>query len=388
VLWAVFFYGQDRYHPLPRRLVVTLFLLGLGATAPTGWLNASLHETFGTDAGAWLLVYGLSAPLEESMKLFFASARVVGEPAVVEPVDGMIAMITVGLGFAAAENTQYIFQELDHVLRTGGDAGFLGTFFAVAPQRGVISTLGHVAWSGIIGYALGNVLLSGWSRWRLAGALGLAAVLHATFNILASPENPLGLQAEVARILALLVWGIALAIFVVLLVRALDSSPYRVYQLRGRLTRLPALAAVPADRMAAAAARLEAVRVEAGEHAATQGAPADRFAVVVEGRFSVSQTPGPGATPRSLPPLGPGDVFGHVALLTGRPTVADVVAETDGMLLTLDPEAFLALVGDDEEVRQGLLDLARAGSSGGLVGSTLRQYSSRIRAVRTPPAGR
>ena len=56
-------------------------------------------------AATWLLVLvALSALNEEVMKYVVCSSRVRGDPAFNEPVDGMIYMSTVAVGFSAGEN--------------------------------------------------------------------------------------------------------------------------------------------------------------------------------------------------------------------------------------------------------------------------------------------
>jgi CRP-like cAMP-binding protein len=54
-----------------------------------------------------------------------------------------------------------------------------------------------------------------------------------------------------------------------------------------------------------------------------------------------------------------GDWFGERAIITGEPTIADVIAETNGMAFTVDKETFLQVVGNLEEAIQRSADEMR-----------------------------
>ena len=66
-----------------------------------------------------------------------------------------------------------------------------------------------------------------------------------------------------------------------------------------------------------------------------QGEPADRFYVIADGTFRVTQQTGEGQVPNVLRELRAGDVFGEIGLLTGAARTATVTAATDGVLLAL-----------------------------------------------------
>jgi CRP-like cAMP-binding protein len=99
------------------------------------------------------------------------------------------------------------------------------------------------------------------------------------------------------------------------------------------------------------------VPVTAGETVVRQGEPADRFYIIESGTFTVTQTAAPDAAPVVLRQLGPDEVFGELGLLNRTARTATVTADTDGRLLTLGREDFLALVGASEPLRGRLLGL-------------------------------
>lgn len=55
--------------------------------------------------------------------------------------------------------------------------------------------------------------------------------------------------------------------------------------------------------------------------------------------------------------LGPGDMFGEIAVLDGRPRSADAIAVTNCRLLFLERHRFLALIGSQPAVALGLIEL-------------------------------
>ena len=71
-----------------------------------------------------------------------------------------------------------------------------------------------------------------------------------------------------------------------------------------------------------------------------QGAPGDEFFVVLEGHVSIERDG------RRLARLGPGEFFGEIALIDGRPRTASVVADGDTDLVALDLRRFELLLDE------------------------------------------
>lgn len=88
----------------------------------------------------------------------------------------------------------------------------------------------------------------------------------------------------------------------------------------------------------------------AGEIVVQRGANDDAVFVIVSGTATVR-----GANNREISRLGPGDLFGEVALLAELPRTADVVAETDLELVVVDRERFYASITNRPEVAVSLL---------------------------------
>jgi MFS family permease len=131
---------------------------------------------------------------------------------------------------------------------------------------------------------------------------------------------------------------------VALIGRAADTSTGPHDAALRRLARLPVFGGLSAARLEEALRHLAPIQVTAGDVVIRQGDPADRFYLIAEGQFEVTQTAA-GAAQVRLRVLGRDDVFGELGLLRRSPRTATVTALGDGLLFALDGDAFLSLVG-------------------------------------------
>lgn len=90
------------------------------------------------------------------------------------------------------------------------------------------------------------------------------------------------------------------------------------------------------------ATRLDTVRVEPGTVIVRQGAPADKFFIIVEGEVEVLREED--GAERALATLRGGQFFGEVAILRDIPRTATVRAVVATTLLTMERAAFKGLV--------------------------------------------
>jgi uncharacterized protein YhbP (UPF0306 family) len=100
---------------------------------------------------------------------------------------------------------------------------------------------------------------------------------------------------------------------------------------------------LPAQTVDVITAALQPMTADAGEVIVRQGAPADKFFVVVEGEVEVVRDSDGGE--EELARLGPGSFFGEVAIITGRSRTATVRATQPARLLSMDGDTFRAIVG-------------------------------------------
>jgi MFS family permease len=160
--------------------------------------------------------------------------------------------------------------------------------------------------------------------------------------------------------------GIATIVFTIvglsMIGTAADRAPTPYEATIARVITLPLFTGIPASRVEAALRRVVEVPVTAGEPVVRQGDPADRFYIIESGSFTVTQA-GPSGEPVVLRQLGPDAVFGELGLLNQTPRTATVTATTNGLLLALERDDFLALVGAGGPLRGRLLGLY-SGASG------------------------
>jgi len=110
------------------------------------------------------------------------------------------------------------------------------------------------------------------------------------------------------------------------------------------LRRVHLLRHAPADDLVALWRRLREQRAVAGQVICRRGEPGDRFYIVQIGAVEVRLGTGPDGM--TLYRLGPGECFGEMALLSGEPRSADVVALEDSVLWTLEQSDFEAVMNE------------------------------------------
>jgi RsiW-degrading membrane proteinase PrsW (M82 family) len=203
--WAVFHYYKDRHEPEPMFNLLLVYVLGVAAGylcpqayAALGWfgLRHDAYELAATNPPG-LLLYALTGIglLEECVK--FLPFWLVGMRlhAFDEPVDGIVYASFVALGFATAENVEYL--------------AVMDGWAAVA--RAVATPIVHCLFSSIWGYAC--------SRARMKGApvlpaalvgLAIAAAAHGLYDFAAIWGSDWVSALPPAIVLLIWVWRTAL----------------------------------------------------------------------------------------------------------------------------------------------------------------------------------
>lgn len=174
LVWLYFLLKEDASHPEPKKLIALAFVAGMAAVVPTLFLEqyakASLADTPSVLA-AWALI-------EEVLKYATATAFILWRNDVDEAPDYVIYMLTVALGFAAAENVLYLAQPLSQ--------GQVAASFFTGNVRFLGSTLLHVIASSALGFTLAFSSRSRPAVRMAAAAVGLilSVALHTAFNAL------------------------------------------------------------------------------------------------------------------------------------------------------------------------------------------------------------
>ncbi len=170
--WLWFWLREDSEHPEPRRLIFYAFIAGMATVAIVIPIELSLRAVINTET----LLFITWAIVEELMKFIAASTVILWRHDNDEPIDAVIYMIMVGLGFAAVENMMFLLSPVsgDSLSQTilSGNFRFIG------------ATLLHVLSSAIIGVSLGlSFYKHRYVRYGyvLCGIV-LACITHSAFN--------------------------------------------------------------------------------------------------------------------------------------------------------------------------------------------------------------
>jgi RsiW-degrading membrane proteinase PrsW (M82 family) len=181
--WLWFWRREDSAHPEPRRLIALAFLAGMVAVG----IAIPIEKMVAPYLGSQALIFTTWSAIEEVIKFCLALLTVLRRDENDEPIDSVIYMVTVALGFAAAENTLFLISPLS------GDT--LVQTFVTGDLRFVGATLLHVLSSAVIGVALALAFYKkpAIKRWYALTGVILAAALHSLFNllILNTPEEHL-----------------------------------------------------------------------------------------------------------------------------------------------------------------------------------------------------
>jgi CRP-like cAMP-binding protein len=105
------------------------------------------------------------------------------------------------------------------------------------------------------------------------------------------------------------------------------------------LSNVPLFARLPGDALEQLSTRLRRKRYGRGQPVFHEGDPGASLCVVAEGHIKLGVT-SPEGREIIIDLLGPGDVFGELALLDGDPRSADAVATEPSELLHLEREEF------------------------------------------------
>ncbi|NMA62226.1 MAG: PrsW family intramembrane metalloprotease [Firmicutes bacterium] len=171
LFWLWYFNRYDVVEQEPTsQLGKCLFFGGIAVLLALAWESpfAGLLQTTHSLLTQLMLSFFVVGLGEETFKFLATYLAVAQSPEFNEPMDGIIYSIAVAIGFAVIENILYI-------------SAFGLT---IAPLRGTIATLAHIAFSGLAGYYLGLAKLSSRPSSELTKGVALAAFLHGLYDFL------------------------------------------------------------------------------------------------------------------------------------------------------------------------------------------------------------
>lgn len=209
LFWVWFWLREDNKRPEPLFLIAIAFIAGMAVVPMALPLQKAAIALY---SGANVLIVWVI--IEELLKYAVALAIVFWNQEVDEPIDMIIYMIVIALGFAALENALFIFNPL--VMGEYLSSALTGGF------RFLGATLLHVLASGTVGVFMAMAYYQSKGVQVLAGTAGLfvAIVLHALFNFFI-----MGASGETILAVFLFVWiGIILLFLLFEKVKLIERS--------------------------------------------------------------------------------------------------------------------------------------------------------------------
>lgn len=131
------------------------------------------------------------------------------------------------------------------------------------------------------------------------------------------------------------------------------------------LSKLPGFAVVETDQLEALERSLRVMSFEADSFLMHRGDPGDHMLVIMDGRVRVPIFDSAG-NEKQVVHLASGDFVGEMALLTGEPRFADVIADTAGTAIVLTKQAIEPLLSEHPQLASFLTEvLGRRMDEGG-----------------------
>ncbi len=171
LVWLLFWLREDNKKPEPRGLIILAFVSGMIAVP-----LVIPFQKWAVTPDNQLMEFFLWASIEELFKLGAAYVAVLWRKEDDEPIDPLIYMVTVALGFAALENVLFVLSPILNSNITQsvltGDIRFVG------------ANLLHTISSATIGIAIGLSFYKGRFTKQVYLFVGiiLAIALHTAFN--------------------------------------------------------------------------------------------------------------------------------------------------------------------------------------------------------------
>lgn len=208
-------------------------------------------------------------------------------------------------------------------------------------RAGAIVLLGIVGIANTIADVSGNTMLQRAVPDRiLARVFGVLESLLSAMAALGGVVAAIVADAVSVEV-ALIVAGVILPITVLLAwpgIMRLDVEAPFTERVLGLVRGVPFLSPLPSLVLEGLAGHAVDVKVTGGQPVFHQGDHGDRFYIISAGQAQVIVDGNP------LPPIGPGESFGEIALLRDIPRTASVMAVTDLELVALERDEFIAAV--------------------------------------------
>lgn len=179
IIWLWFWLKEDAKNPEPKKYILLTFIVGmLSAFIVILIEQVIIQNTVRYSLYSLLLLSGT----EEISKYIFAYWTVLRKKVTDEPIDAVIYMITIALGFAAAENFLYLLEIFSDGINLHG--------VIMTNMRFIGATVLHTTSSAIIGASIAlSYYKKNLKRLYLFIGLILSIALHTSFNFFIIKSN-------------------------------------------------------------------------------------------------------------------------------------------------------------------------------------------------------
>ena len=172
----LYIYWRDRHDREPIRHLLICFILGILSAVFAVLIDKGLEpvQTEMTEPNSigdkLFTAFIMAALVEEFCKFFMCRVYAYPKRDFNEPLDGIVYMVMVAMGFATIENVLYVFQNPE----TGMQTGILRMFLAVP---------GHACWGVIVGYFMGLAKFKAKNKFLyMFIGLFIGILLHGTYD--------------------------------------------------------------------------------------------------------------------------------------------------------------------------------------------------------------
>jgi RsiW-degrading membrane proteinase PrsW (M82 family) len=175
IFWLWFWLQEDKLHPEPKSRIFKVFLLGMLSVFMVLPIEQFIFQKLNEISYLTLILWASTEELFKYLVCYFSAIRAQDNN---EPIDPVIYMITVALGFSALENSLF----LSNLINIGAFTQSIIT----GNSRFIGATLVHIASSASIGVLMGLSFYKKSSTkiiFLLTG-FGISIVLHTLFNSL------------------------------------------------------------------------------------------------------------------------------------------------------------------------------------------------------------
>jgi len=175
IVWLWFWLREDKLHPEPRKYIFLAFIFGMISAILVLPVEEFLSKFLPVAGLMPIVVFSFAEEIFKYSAAYFSSLR---KKYMDEPIDAIIYMITIALGFAALENSLFLIHSIKS---TGGN---ITQAILVGNMRFIGATLLHTISSGVIGLfiALSFYKRKVLKKRYLFTGITLSVVLHTFFN--------------------------------------------------------------------------------------------------------------------------------------------------------------------------------------------------------------